>query len=60
MRYGFVIVGGIIFDIGVGGLILGGGYGWFFGVYGFVIDNLLSVIVVFFSGEIVKVFEDEN
>lgn len=60
VRHGFATVGGTISDTGVGGLTLGGGYGWLSGAHGLAIDNLLSATVVLSSGEIVKASEDEN
>ncbi|KAM6505372.1 hypothetical protein FSOLCH5_014592 [Fusarium solani] len=60
VKYGFATVGGTISDTGVGGLTLGGGYGWLSGAHGLTIDNLLSATVVLPSGEIVKASENEN
>ena len=44
---------------GIGGLTLGGGYGYLTGQYGMVIDNLLNVEIVLASGEIVQSNEKE-
>ncbi|KAK0101678.1 hypothetical protein ONS95_006835 [Cadophora gregata] len=59
-KYGLATVGGTISDTGVGGLTLGGGYGWLSGKYGMVIDNLISVTIVVASGEILKASKEEN
>ncbi|CAI6013663.1 unnamed protein product [Clonostachys chloroleuca] len=60
VKYGFAAIGGTISDTGVGGLTLGGGYGWLSGAHGLVIDNLLSATVVLPSGGIVRASENEN
>ncbi|KAH7378975.1 FAD binding domain-containing protein [Cadophora sp. MPI-SDFR-AT-0126] len=59
-KYGLATVGGTISDTGVGGLTLGGGYGWLSGKYGLTIDNLISVTVVVASGDILKASKDQN
>ena len=58
--HGLVSVGGTVADTGVGGLTLGGGYGWLSGIIGLVIDNLVSVTLVTAQGEIVKASKEEN
>lgn len=45
--------GGIISHTGVGGLTLGGGFGWISRKHGFAIDNLLSADVVTADGTLV-------
>ena len=59
-KHGVATVGGTVSDTGVGGLTLGGGYGWLSGVYGLVIDVLLEVEVVLASGDIVRASKTQN
>lgn len=59
-EHGLVAVGGTVADTGVGGLTLGGGYGWLSGLVGLVIDNLLEVTVVVADGEVIRASRSEN
>jgi len=60
VKYGLHTVGGTVADTGVGGLTLGGGYGWLSGLHGLSIDCLVEVEVVLASGEVVRANESEN
>ncbi|KAF2758568.1 FAD-binding domain-containing protein [Pseudovirgaria hyperparasitica] len=59
-KAGLATVGGTVADTGVGGLTLGGGYGWLSGKLGLTIDQLVSVTLVLASGAVVVASKEEN
>ena len=59
-KHGLATVGGTVNHTGVGGLTLGGGYGYLTGKHGLTIDNLLSVEIVLASGSVVTASKDQN
>ncbi|KAF4630347.1 hypothetical protein G7Y89_g7794 [Cudoniella acicularis] len=59
-KYDLACVGGTVNHTGVGGLTLGGGYGYLSSKHGLVIDNLLEVEFVLANGNIVTASEAHN
>ncbi|CCO31105.1 FAD-linked oxidoreductase DDB_G0289697 [Rhizoctonia solani AG-1 IB] len=60
MLYRLASVSGVVSHTGVGGLILGGGFGWLCSQYGLVIDNLVQATVVTSLGEILTASDSQN
>ncbi|TFK29243.1 FAD binding domain-containing protein [Coprinopsis marcescibilis] len=60
IKHGLATVGGTVNHTGVGGLTLGGGYGWLSGRYGLATDNIRQATIVTANGSILTVNENEN
>lgn len=59
-KFGLAISAGIVSHTGIGGLTLGGGFGWISRKFGYSVDNLISAELVTAEGNIVKVSVSEN
>jgi FAD/FMN-containing dehydrogenase len=58
--HGLATTMGIASTTGIGGLTLGGGYGWLAGRYGLACDNLASIELVTAEGELVRASDVED
>ena len=58
--FGLATPVGINSTTGIGGLTLGGGFGWMSRKHGLTADNLISADLVTASGEYLRVSEEEN
>jgi len=59
-EHGLATTGGVISSTGVAGLTLGGGLGWFMGLHGMAVDNLIAAELVTADGRVLNVSDEEH